>query len=96
MSTSADQILRVAFTVLIARLIGPNDFGVAAQAAVYVGLTGLFIDAGFGAALIQKREIDDDDVGSVFWLNVAVGRGRDGASPCSSRRGSPTSSILRS
>jgi O-antigen/teichoic acid export membrane protein len=72
-STSADQILRVAFTVLIARLIGPDDFGVAAQAAVYVGLTGLFIDAGFGAALIQKREIDDDDVGSVFWLNVAVG-----------------------
>ena len=40
---------------------------------MYVGLTGLFIDAGFGAALIQKREIDDDDVGSVFWLNVAVG-----------------------
>jgi PST family polysaccharide transporter len=72
-STASDQILRVAFTIVIARLIGPDDFGVAAQAAVYVGLTGLFIDAGFGAALIQKREIDDVDVGSVFWLNVAVG-----------------------
>jgi len=72
-STSSQQILRVAFTVALARMIGPNDFGIAATAAIYVGVTQLFIDSGFGAALVQKEKIDDDDIGSVFWINMLVG-----------------------
>ena len=72
-STSSQQILRVVFTVAVARMIGPSDFGIAATAAIYVGVTALFIDSGFGAALVQKSEIDDDDVGSVFWINMFVG-----------------------
>ena len=72
-STSSQQILRVVFTIALARMIGPNDFGIAATAAIYVGVTQLFIDSGFGAALVQKEEIDDDDVGSVFWINMFVG-----------------------
>jgi PST family polysaccharide transporter len=72
-STASQQILRTVFTIAIARMIGPDDFGIAATATIYVGVTQLFIDAGFGAALIQKSTIDDDDVGSVFWINMAVG-----------------------
>ena len=72
-STSSQQILRVVFTIALARMIGPNDFGIAATAAIYVGVTQLFIDSGFGAALVQKEKIDDDDIGSVFWINMLVG-----------------------
>ena len=90
-STSADQILRVAFTVLIAAHHRPDDFGVAAQAAMYVGLTGLFIDSGFGASADPEAEIDDDDIGSVFWINVRSARSR-WPSRCSSRHRSPTTS----
>jgi PST family polysaccharide transporter len=72
-STSSQQIVRVVFTIVLARIIGPSDFGIAATAAVYVGTTQLFIDSGFGSALIQKKEIDDLDIGSVFWINMVVG-----------------------
>jgi PST family polysaccharide transporter len=72
-STASQQIVRVLFTLLLARIIGPHDFGITAQATIFIGLTQLFIDQGFGAALIQKRSIDRIDVGSVFWLNVVFG-----------------------
>jgi PST family polysaccharide transporter len=72
-STASQQILRTLFTIAIARMIGPRDFGIAATATIYVGVTQLFIDSGFGAALIQKEQIDEDDIGSVFWINMLVG-----------------------
>ena len=42
-----------------------------AQATIYVGFVQLFLDQGFGAALIQKKNLDREDVASVFWLNIA-------------------------
>jgi PST family polysaccharide transporter len=72
-ATASQQIVRVLFTMVLARIIGPHSFGVVSQATIYVTLTQLFLDQGFGSALIQKREIDRVDVASVFWLNVLGG-----------------------
>lgn len=69
-SNLAQQVGRLAFTLVLARMIGPADFGIVAQAVIYIGLVQLFLDQGFSAALIQKREVDRLDLGSVFWLNV--------------------------
>ena len=71
MSTVVQQVGRLAFTLVLARIVGPADFGVVAQATIYVGFVQLFLDQGFGAALIQKKNLEKEDVASVFWLNVA-------------------------
>jgi O-antigen/teichoic acid export membrane protein len=59
--------------VVLARLLSPSDFGVAAMAWLVTGLAGIFHDCGTKAAVIQRRELPSALLDSVFWLNVGVG-----------------------
>jgi O-antigen/teichoic acid export membrane protein len=67
------QVARVAFALVLARLLTPEDFGLAAEALVIAGFVIAFSDLGLGAALVQRREIDERDRSTVFWSGVAVG-----------------------
>lgn len=71
--TASQQIVRLLFTLVLVRIIGPESFGITSQATIYITFTGLLLDSGFGAALIQRRRITEEDIGSVFWLNVLAG-----------------------
>ena len=64
---------RLVFTVLLARIVGPEAFGIVAQAIVYVGVVGLLLDQGFSSALIQRRRLEDDLPGAVVTVNLLVG-----------------------
>ena len=55
-----------------ARLLGPADFGIVAAGMVYVAFAMLVLDQGFGAALVQRRDVDGGDVRSVATLNVIL------------------------
>lgn len=72
LSNLIQQVGRLVFTLVLARIVGPQDFGIVAQAVIYVGFAQLLLDQGFGAALVQKRKLGDQDIGSVLWLNVAA------------------------
>ena len=63
---------RLLFTFALARFLGPQDFGVVAAGMVYVAFAMLLLDQGFGAALVQRRHVDGDDVRSVATLNVTL------------------------
>jgi O-antigen/teichoic acid export membrane protein len=45
---------RIVFTILLARLVGPEAFGIVAEAVVYIGIFGLLLDEGLSSALIQR------------------------------------------
>jgi O-antigen/teichoic acid export membrane protein len=64
---------RVLFTVALARMVGPDAFGVVAQAAVYIGVVALLLDQGFSSALIQRPQLEEDMPGAVVSVNLAVG-----------------------
>ena len=66
---------RLMFTLVLARFLGPGDFGIVAQAAIYVGLAMLLLDQGFGSVLVQRRELDTADVRSVATLNLLLSVG---------------------
>ena len=70
---------RLAFTFVLARLLGPESFGIMAQATIYVGFTLLVLDQGFAVALVQKKVLDDRDIGAVRVLNLAAGAVMAGA-----------------
>jgi O-antigen/teichoic acid export membrane protein len=72
-SALAREVSRAAFTVLLARLIGPEDFGVAAQAMVYIFIVGLLVDPGFSSALIQRKNVEPEMPGVVASGNLAAG-----------------------
>lgn len=59
-------------SLILARLLEPKDFGVIALIGVFITIANLFIDSGFGNALIQKKEVNQLDYSSIFYTNVGV------------------------
>ncbi len=67
------QTTRLAVGIVLARILAPHEFGVAAMALVLSGFIVPFADIGMGAALVQRRSITDDDRSTVFWASVGSG-----------------------
>ncbi|WP_404338487.1 lipopolysaccharide biosynthesis protein [Sphingomonas sp. MMS12-HWE2-04] len=65
-------ILTVLSTIVISRLLSPDDYGVMAMAAPVVGFIVLFQDLGLGAATIQARTMSDEASNGLFWINMAA------------------------
>src|ERR1700752_4252404 len=72
-SMAGREVSRAVFTIALARLIGPNDFGIVAQAMVYIGIVSLALDQGFSSALIQRKQVEPEMPGAVVSVNLAVG-----------------------
>ena len=75
--TFSDQVVTqfvfVFFGIFLARILSPSAFGVVSMVVIFTNFASLFIDMGFGAALIQKKDADREHYSSVFWLNLAIG-----------------------
>ena len=73
----AKALAQLLIQVSLARILGPTAFGQASLVLVFLGVSWLLADGGFGAALIQKAEIHDDDIayalGWVLVLSIAFG-----------------------
>ena len=66
------QIIRFGVTVVLARLLAPEAFGLLAMLEVFLVVSEKFIHAGFGSALIQKKEVTNTDLNTLFYYNLAV------------------------
>ena len=66
------QIIAILPSIVLARLISPEDFGLVAMAGVFSGLAYILSDGGFGTALFQKKDADHLDFCSVFYFNIAL------------------------
>lgn len=67
------QVMRSIVGIILARILVPADFGLAAVALVYIGVTGIFTDLALGAALVQRRVVTEEDRSTAFWTTLAVG-----------------------
>jgi O-antigen/teichoic acid export membrane protein len=67
------QLLRIAVTVVLARLLSPHDYGVAGMVIVFATLVEILGDLALGAALVQRRELSDTDRSTAFWVSVGAG-----------------------
>lgn len=68
----ATQVLQFVFGVIMARLLAPADYGIVGMLAIFLAISQMFIDSGFGAALIQKKDRTEIDFATVFYFNLAV------------------------
>ncbi len=66
-------VLRIISLVVLSRLLDPKDFGLVAMVTVVTGVYGLFTNAGLSAATIQKLSISDEQVSTLFWINILIG-----------------------
>ena len=72
-SQASRQGVQLLTTLMLARLLAPGDFGLLGMAMVIIGFTMLFRDLGTTAAVIQRKELSDELLSSVFWLNFSFG-----------------------
>lgn len=75
--TSAAQILKsilqISSTLILARLLTPEDFGLVAMVTAVTGFLAMFKDMGLGMVTIQREDITHRQVSALFWINAALG-----------------------
>ena len=64
---------RFVVAIILARLLAPHDYGLAAMALVLASLVIVFSDVALGAALVQRPRLTEADRSTAFWMSVAVG-----------------------
>lgn len=58
--------------MVLARLLTPDDFGTIGMLLFFIALAQTFIDSGFGSALIQKKDVTETDINTVFYINMGM------------------------
>ena len=71
-SQAVKVVMTMATTIIVARILTPSDYGVAAMVAPLMGLVLIFQNLGFTQAVVQARELDLEHCNALFWLNVMV------------------------
>ena len=69
---SSKFILKFGSTIVLARLLVPEDYGLIGMATVVIGFVEYFKDLGLSTATIQRREINHQQISTLFWINIAV------------------------
>lgn len=67
------QALTAAFMLVVAKHLTPVELGLVGIAAIWSSLLAIFLDLGFGTALVQRKELKPSHIASVFALNLAAG-----------------------
>lgn len=59
-------------SIVLARLLDPELYGITALVTVFTTILDVFVDSGLGNSLIQKKDADDLDFSSVFYFNIVL------------------------
>lgn len=66
------QGIQFLVTIVLARLLTPNDYGLVGMLSVFLAVAQSLIDSGFSQALIRKTDKSDIDCDTVLWFNVVI------------------------
>lgn len=64
------MILQFTVNLILARLLLPEDFGAIGMLAIFIAVSQVLIDGGFGSALIQKKNPSQTDYSTIFYWNI--------------------------
>lgn len=68
-------LLHMGSTIVLARLLTPQDFGLVAMITAVIGFVGMFKDMGLSTVTIQREKINHDQISTLFWINLALSLG---------------------
>ena len=70
---AANFLVRVSSLMVLARLLNPKDFGLVGMVTAVIGVLNLFKDFGLSTAAVQRTTITDEQISTLFWVNMLVG-----------------------
>lgn len=69
----AKLVVQFVAIVVLARLLGPDDFGLFTIVAAFLAIFEIFRDFGLSVATLQRKDLTHAQVSALFWLNVLLG-----------------------
>ncbi|MGN0243007.1 MAG: lipopolysaccharide biosynthesis protein [Lachnospiraceae bacterium] len=66
------QLVSLVVSIILARLLLPEDYSVVSIVAIFFTFANIFISGGFSSALIQKKEADILDYSSVLYVSIFI------------------------
>ncbi|NLD35997.1 MAG: MOP flippase family protein [Desulfatiglans sp.] len=72
-SQSLSLVIHLGSTMILARILSPQDYGIIAMVAAITGFAGVFSDLGLSTATIQRDKISHEQVSNLFWINAGLG-----------------------
>lgn len=69
------QGVQFVLQIILARLLDPEHYGVLSMMVIFTTLANVFIQNGFNTALIQNKDVSEEDYSSVFWVSLAIAGG---------------------
>lgn len=72
-SRAVSVFVQIGSTIVLARLLSPEDFGLVAMVAAFTGFIPVLSDLGTRDAAVQRPSITEHEVSALFWLTLAIG-----------------------
>lgn len=72
MERGGTQGVQFILQIILARLLLPADYGILAIVAIFINIAGIFVQSGLSIALIQKKDVEERDFSSVFYLSLCI------------------------
>lgn len=66
------KLLSLGTTLILARILSPSDYGLMALAMVVIGFVGFFNEVGIGSAIVQKAQLEDDEVNGCCAIAILI------------------------
>lgn len=67
------QIVSVIVTIVLTRLLAPEDYGVVSIVTVIITILNVFMTSGFSASLIQQEDVEQIDYSTVLYFSILLG-----------------------
>lgn len=73
LSNGFQQLLSLIFGIVLARILNASDYGMVGMLAIFSAITSALQESGFTTALINRKDIKDEDYNAVFWFSTFLG-----------------------
>lgn len=71
----SNQGVQFLFSIILARLLAPEDYGIVAMVVIFFAIAQTFVDSGFSNAIVRKKDRTESDLSTCFYFNIFVGLG---------------------
>ena len=71
----SNQGIQFLFSIVLARLLTPEDYGIVAMVVIFFAIAQTFVDSGFSSAIVRKKDRTESDLSTCFYFNIFVGLG---------------------
>lgn len=66
-------VMSLIISMILARILSPEEYGVVAIASVLISFLSMFCTLGIGPAIIQRDDLTDEDINSIFTFSLSIG-----------------------